>query len=102
MASVDGRLLMINRPFEPEAVVEPGLLQQQTEATSDLERIAYQVAASHRLGPEPGFGRDFLERLSQQEERLRAAYQHFRQSSEAEVTLSYAAEWLLDNYYVAQ
>jgi len=33
---------------------------------------------------------------------LHHAYQHFTKASEADLALSYAAEWLLDNFYVVQ
>lgn len=92
---------MINRLFEPVASVEQEQIQQ-TKGTSHLEQKACLVAESHHLGSGSGTERDFLERLSKQERRLRAAYQDFRQSSDGELTLSYAAEWLLDNFYVIQ
>ncbi|MCK4832143.1 MAG: hypothetical protein KAS81_05220, partial [Anaerolineales bacterium] len=37
-----------------------------------------------------------------QESLLRQAYQYFATASEAQRSLSYAAEWLLDNYYIVQ
>ncbi len=72
---------------------------------SRLEQAAQRVAQEHCLAPgrpKPDPEHEFLARPLSQEKRLRAAYQHFRQNSETELTLSYAAEWLLDNYYVVQ
>ncbi|MBE7556011.1 MAG: cellobiose phosphorylase [Anaerolineales bacterium] len=95
---------MTNRLFESLPAVEQNS-GQQTSSHSWLEQAAQQAAASHCLAsgrPEPDHEHEFLERPLQQEQRLRAAYRHFRQNSEAELTLSYAAEWLLDNYYVVQ
>jgi cyclic beta-1,2-glucan synthetase len=94
---------MTNRPFELLSAIE----QNSGNQTSGnrLEQEAQRAATSHCLAlgrPKPDHEREFLERPSYQEQRLRAAYQHFRQSSETELTLSYAAEWLLDNYYVVQ
>jgi hypothetical protein len=87
MASADGRWLMTNRPIEPVAPVEQEQLQQ-ARGTSRLEQRACQAAASHCLGAGSGTERDFLKRLSKQEQRLRAAFQYFRQSSGGELTLS--------------
>lgn len=95
---------MTNRLFETPAAVEqdPG---QPTSSMSRLEQAAQRAAREHCLAsgrPKPDHERQFLERPLSLERRLRAAYQHFRQNSEIELTLSYAAEWLLDNYYVVQ
>jgi cyclic beta-1,2-glucan synthetase len=92
---------MTNRLFEPASPIA-GTQLQQTRAFNDLEQHARRAAESHHLGPRPGADHNFLERLSQQEQWLQAAYHYFRQSSEIEFTLSYAAEWMLDNFYIIQ
>jgi cyclic beta-1,2-glucan synthetase len=43
-----------------------------------------------------------LDCLREQEALLRHAYQYFARASDADLTLSYAAEWMLDNFYVVQ
>ena len=68
-----------------------------------LERLARQSAEDRvpvwRLG-----GRrrvpSLREHLQDQESLLRAAYQYFVQASDVQLAVSYAAEWLLDNFYV--
>ncbi|MBN1920969.1 MAG: hypothetical protein JW892_06975 [Anaerolineae bacterium] len=43
-----------------------------------------------------------LQRLQQQEQFLNSAYQHFSSAAQQDITPSYAAEWLLDNFFVVQ
>ena len=43
-----------------------------------------------------------LHRLEQQERFLNGAYQHFSSTVQQDITPSYAAEWLLDNFFVVQ
>jgi cyclic beta-1,2-glucan synthetase len=70
-----------------------------------LERLARQPADDRvpvwRLG-----GRrrvpSLREHLQDQESLLRAAYQYFVQASDVQLAVSYAAEWLLDNFYVVE
>jgi cyclic beta-1,2-glucan synthetase len=40
--------------------------------------------------------------LDEKESQLRAAYDHFRAATRSPLSFSYAAEWVLDNYYVVQ
>ncbi|MDX2468051.1 MAG: hypothetical protein QNL12_12105 [Acidimicrobiia bacterium] len=41
-------------------------------------------------------------RLDQYEARVCAAYETFRRLSGKQIAVSYAAEWLLDNFYIVQ
>jgi cyclic beta-1,2-glucan synthetase len=43
-----------------------------------------------------------LHRLQQQEQLLNRAYQHFSSTAQQDIASSYAAEWLLDNFFVVQ
>ena len=43
-----------------------------------------------------------LHLLQQQEQFLNRAYQHFSRTVQQDITPSYAAEWLLDNFFVVQ
>ncbi len=69
---------------------------------NQLEHLAFRLAESHvvsrRSRPRPSL----VGRLQERESLLRDAYEHFGQASEAQRALSYAAEWLLDNFYVVQ
>ncbi len=67
-----------------------------------LERRAFQLAESHAITRSPKRIPAIRVRLREQESLLRQAYQYFATASEAQRTLNYAAEWLLDNYYIVQ
>src|SRR5262245_4085946 len=95
-----GPLSMTNRLADQVVLAESD--QRQEEVGDQLEERARQSAEQHQLLPGSGRDSPLLERLAQQERLLRAAYQYYRQSSEEELALSYAAEWLLDNYYIIQ
>lgn len=67
-----------------------------------LESLARRVAENHAIAHPPQRGPTLLDRLPEQEAALRAAYRHFAAATEAQVVASYAAEWLLDNFYVVE
>lgn len=67
-----------------------------------LTRQAFQLAESHAIARRPKRIPAISARLREQESLLRQAYQYFATASEAQRTLNYAAEWLLDNYYIVQ
>ncbi|NOR82652.1 MAG: hypothetical protein GQ526_04085, partial [Ardenticatenales bacterium] len=70
--------------------------------TDPLDRKAFQLAESHAITRRPKRIPAIRARLREQESLLRQAYQYFATASEAQRSLSYAAEWLLDNYYIVQ
>ena len=102
----------LNTPTD--GVLKPLRLQSKGQAQlSDerhLENLARQLAESHAVsrhpsassGRRPRRGPLLLDRLREREALLRDAYQHFAGASEAEIALSYAGEWMLDNFYVVQ
>lgn len=67
-----------------------------------LESLARQVAEHHVIAARPPSGPTLLDRLPRQEAALRAAYRYFAEVTEAQAVTSYAAEWLLDNFYVLE
>ena len=67
-----------------------------------LKSSAHQLAKSHAISRQPNRKIFLVEDLRVQEELLDQAYQHFAGASERHGALSYAGEWLLDNYYVVQ
>ncbi len=67
-----------------------------------LESLARQVAERHATAARPPCRPTLLDRLPGQEAALRAAYRYFAEATEAQVVTSYAAEWLLDNFYVIE
>lgn len=84
-----------------EPTVKPPV-DSQTSDADQLEGRAHRLAAGHTVSRRPGSEPALLDRLQEQGEILRDAYEYFVQVSEAQEALSYAAEWLLDNFYVVQ
>jgi cyclic beta-1,2-glucan synthetase len=77
--------------FDGEAAQEP-----------HLEQRAYELASRHAVVREFRQAPELLERLKAQEAALQDVYWSFRRDIEEEAPHSYAAEWLLDNFYVVQ
>jgi cyclic beta-1,2-glucan synthetase len=70
------------------------------EAISRLEQTARQAAAGHQSIAAAPQAKHLLEWLPQQAKRLRQGHQAFRATTAEALAFSYAAEWLLDNFYV--
>jgi len=66
------------------------------------EELALRLAESHVVSRRPRYRPPLLDRTREQQALLRDAYQYFAEVSEAQHALSYAAEWLLDNFYTVQ
>jgi len=67
-----------------------------------LEALAHQLAKSHTISRRLKRRASLVDHLRSQEELLRQAYRHFAKASEIRAAVSYAGEWLLDNYYVVR
>ena len=82
----------------------PGTRDRSGDAPAwgQLEKLAFELAESHTISHRPRRRPSLLGRLRQGETWLRRAYQHFVQASEAERAVSFAGEWLLDNFYIVQ
>ncbi len=70
------------------------------EALSHLEQTACRAAASHQSIVAAPQAKHLLEWLPQQAKQLRRGHQAFRATTAEALAFSYAAEWLLDNFYV--
>jgi cyclic beta-1,2-glucan synthetase len=70
--------------------------------TDTLEMRIQRLAQSHISIKRPGANLPILEDTGDFENLLQDAYRHFSQIAEEELTVSYAGEWLLDNFYVVQ
>lgn len=73
-----------------------------TGVLTPLEQTAHHLAASHQAisyAPRP---QHLLARVPQLAKLLQQGYQTFRSSTPEAVSFSYAAEWLLDNFYIVQ
>ncbi|MFW6063167.1 MAG: GH36-type glycosyl hydrolase domain-containing protein [Chloroflexota bacterium] len=73
---------------------------EKSEVT--LEELAHRLASAHQVRPSQGRERVLLETLPAQKEALQEIYHEFTQGNSGELSLSYSAEWFLDNYYLIQ
>jgi len=67
-----------------------------------LEKLARRLAQSHTVARRPKRFSSVLDRLKEYEARLHDAHQYFATAPESQLALSYAAEWVLDNFYVVE
>ncbi|MFN2270731.1 MAG: GH36-type glycosyl hydrolase domain-containing protein [Anaerolineae bacterium] len=80
----------------PQTRSDDVLLQDQLETLArQTANVGVPTRPASRLP-------SLLDRLQEQEKVLRAAYQYFAQASEVQLAISYAAEWLLDNFYLVE
>lgn len=96
---------MTERQHEPRSVEtttameNDQIAQQQVPADASLfQQIAYQHRQLQRQLIQPWL----LQTLDTQAMLLNAAYQYYTERSSQDALLTYGAEWLLDNYYIAQ
>ncbi len=78
-------------------------VEQPTGDRPAPEQRARQLAETHRrVGRSRGVPLPLLKSPEQYESYLHDAHQHFAHIAAQELTVSYAGEWLLDNFYVIQ
>jgi cyclic beta-1,2-glucan synthetase len=85
---------------EVNQVIQANSIGSEDRELYAPEVLAKTLAAQYRVSDQPAGGLLLLKRLEHQETVLSNAYQHF--ASTVKESLSYAAEWILDNYYVVQ
>ncbi len=73
-----------------------------TSSTDTLRELAHQLAGTLTVTAALTRKPLLLDQLSQHEKRITTAYQQFSSIAHEELPLSYAAEWLLDNFLVVQ
>src|SRR5690349_17789717 len=76
--------------------------ETREQGASRLERRAYQCAKEYTVDKLPDNQLRLLNRLPKVMALFREAYHYFLNTSEEELALSYAAEWLLDNFHVIE
>src|SRR5690349_1345791 len=73
------------------------------ETQVELEILASKLAETQKeIRKSKGFKLPLLKDPKQQETLLNSAQQHYSRIAEKELTVSYAGEWLLDNFYIIQ
>ena len=83
------------RPLETQ-------VDRALHASESLEFYARQVAEAHSVSSSLRPRRYLLADLGRQRAFLRTAYDYFREAGEELLAASYAAEWLLDNFYLVE
>jgi cyclic beta-1,2-glucan synthetase len=69
---------------------------------NQLEELARQLARSQSIGAQAAANSPLLDRVQSEAKTLQAAYLRFKGASREEIAFSYAAEWMLDNFYVVE
>ena len=92
---------MANKPAGPNPSSNQPRAGDDAALTDALENLARQPMQTRVVIRQPAHKPALLDYMSEQESLLRDAARHFRELSGME-PFSYAAEWLLDNFYVVQ
>lgn len=89
---------------EQEQVAQPTEHPPVSQATPLLEQLAHQLAAGHQdlQSPRARVRTYVLERQDEQAALLQQIHRTFARASHKELGYTYAAEWVLDNYYIVQ
>jgi cyclic beta-1,2-glucan synthetase len=93
---------MSNDQFEREIAHESTPLDVDAETIPSVENRARQLAEPHRAVSHLGRAYWLPDNLRAQKALLDEAYDYCAGASAEESALSYAAEWLLDNFYMVQ
>jgi len=81
---------------------EPAVPEKQSMKENALEALAHHLSEQLCLAEKPIVKPLLLDRLQQDETLITDAYQQFSIAAQGEMPLTYAAEWLLDNFFVVQ
>src|SRR5574341_1282781 len=92
---------MGNNPVEPNSTANQANTGDDATNSNQLEVLARQHAKTRAVARHPAHKLSLLDHLRERELLVRDATAHFREMSATE-PLSYAAEWMLDNYYLVQ
>ena len=76
------------------------LIREELFSTERLEQHAISLALAQTVTPNPPRRSSLNERLSDNERTLLSAYRDIGATATADHTITPAAEWLLDNYYL--
>src|SRR5258708_26316486 len=81
---------------------EPVQMGETALKESPLDSLAHQFAREYRLSDQITGSPVLLHLLQRQEKFLTQAYQQMSGTAVDDITPSYAAEWLLDNFFLVQ
>lgn len=77
-------------------------IREELFSVERLEQYATELAAEHEVSPKPGRGRRLLPRLEENGRKLIAVYRALADAIRSELTVSPAAEWLVDNFHIVE
>src|SRR5258705_10135973 len=77
-------------------------IREELFSVERLEQYAAELAAEHSVSPNPGRGRRLLPRLEENGRKLIALYRALADAIRNELTVSPAAEWLVDNFHIVE
>jgi cyclic beta-1,2-glucan synthetase len=95
---------MAHNSFSPHTSNAREMRNRTEESSSEdpLEVLARQLSGQFRLAEHTTGKLLLLDRLQQHEKLISDAYQQFSIDAQTALPLSYAGEWLLDNFFVVQ
>jgi cyclic beta-1,2-glucan glucanotransferase len=93
---------MSTKQSSPNSAEDQHTPGRETPAADQLDALARGLAERQPIARQPVRRPALLDRIPEQESLLRAAYRDFGARAGEQLAQSYAAEWLLDNYYIVQ
>ena len=92
---------------QPTDVTAPGPATPATSAAADapvgrLDQAAMEAAAAHSLQPAAPDAPKLTDQLAVLGDALRQAHRQIAAAAQEALAISYASEWLLDNFYVVE
>src|SRR5581483_5770497 len=69
---------------------------------NQLEELSQQLARSQAISSQAATSLPLRDRMQGQAKTLQAAYARFKGASREDIAFSYAAEWMLDNFYLVE
>jgi cyclic beta-1,2-glucan synthetase len=92
---------MTNKPIDQNSSANRARVGDEATNNSQFEDLARQHARARVVARHPAHELSFVDQLREREWLVRDATARFRDASPKE-PLSYAAEWMLDNFYLVQ
>ncbi|HSD83615.1 MAG TPA: hypothetical protein VLG46_07145, partial [Anaerolineae bacterium] len=81
---------------------EPAPAEVSLPEADRLVELAHQLAHDHAVVRAGGLTTPLLDRLTEHEDLLEEAHTQFASAWDEALSFSYAAEWLLDNFYIVR
>ena len=92
----------VTAPISGTTAAETAAAEAANGPVGRLEHAAMAAAAAHSLQPAAPDAPKLTEQLAVLDDSLRRAYRRVAAAAQETLAISYAAEWLLDNFYVVE